>query len=302
MKQLVFLALTMVASMAATAQERPNILLIVADDLGYADVGAFGSDIKTPNIDSLADRGRTFTQFHTAPLCSVTRAMLLSGNNNHVAGVGRQNASGPVRRILPGYEGSLSDRVELLPRLLRDAGYHTYAAGKWHLGMTPEHSPKEAGFERSYMLLNGSANHFRAAGRSEQVPQYREDDDLVDYPEGRYSTELYTDRLIEFIESGRGDGRPFFLAGPCVLSGVVLYLVVHESGPLLVGAALGGEVDRNGVTWTVLSGQAPHAAFSHLPSPGVRQALDERGGNGLPHRGQHVRRNGPCAEMAPAPR
>jgi arylsulfatase len=210
LKKLAFLALTLLTALAATAQERPNILLIVADDLGYADLGAFGGDIRTPNIDSLADRGRTFTQFHTAPLCSVTRAMLLSGNNNHVAGVGRQNASGPVRRILPGYEGYLSDRVELLPRLLKDVGYHTYAAGKWHLGMTSEHSPKEAGFERSYMLLNGSANHFRAAGRSEQVPQYREDDDLVDYPEGRYSTELYTDRLIEFIESGRGDGRPFF--------------------------------------------------------------------------------------------
>jgi arylsulfatase len=196
--------------MTVTAQERPNILLIVADDLGYADVGAFGSDIRTPNIDSLADRGRIFTQFHAAPVCSVTRSMLLSGNNNHVAGVGRQNARGPVRNSLPGYEGYLSDRVELLPRLLRDAGYHTYAAGKWHLGATAEHSPKAAGFERSFMLLNGSSNHFRAGGRSEQATRYREDDDLVDYPEGRYSTELYTDRLIEFIESGRGDGQPFF--------------------------------------------------------------------------------------------
>jgi arylsulfatase len=196
--------------MVVTAQERPNVLLIVADDLGYADLGVFGSEIKTPNIDSLAEEGRIFTQFHTAPLCSVTRAMLLSGNNNHVAGVGRQNAQGPIRSSLPGYEGYLSDRIEPLPRLLRDAGYHTYATGKWHLGMRAEHSPKAAGFERSFMLLNGSSNHFRAGGRSEQVPLYREDDDLVDYPEGRYSTELYTDRLIEFIEAGRGDGQPFF--------------------------------------------------------------------------------------------
>lgn len=210
MRTTVFLALTLVASMAATAQERPNILLIVADDMGYADLGAYGSDIRTPNIDSFADRGRLFTQFHAAPVCSVTRSMLLSGNNNHVAGVGRQSANGPVRSSLAGYEGYLSDRVELFPRLLRDAGYHTYAAGKWHLGATAKHSPKAAGFERSFMLLNGSANHFQARGRSEQIPRYREDDDLVDYPEGRYSTELYTDRLIEFIESGRGDGRPFF--------------------------------------------------------------------------------------------
>jgi len=210
MNRLLYLLLTLTVSMAASAQERPNILLIVADDMGYADLGAFGSEIRTPNIDSLADRGRLFSQFHAAPVCSVTRSMLMTGNNNHVAGVGLQSASGPVRDSLPGYEGYLSDRVELLPRLLRDAGFHTYAAGKWHLGMTPEHSPKAAGFERSFMLLNGSGNHFQARGRSEQTPRYREDDDLVDYPEGRYSTELYTDRLIEFIESGRGDGQPFF--------------------------------------------------------------------------------------------
>jgi arylsulfatase A-like enzyme len=196
--------------MVVTAQERPNILLIVADDMGYADLGAFGSEIKTPNIDSLADRGLIFSRFHVAPVCSVTRSMLMSGNNNHVAGVGLQNSRGPVRDSLPGYEGYLSDRIEPLPRLLRDAGYHTYAAGKWHLGMTAEHSPKAAGFERSFMLLNGAGNHFKAISRSEKIPLYREDDDLVDYPAGRYSTELYTDRLIEFIESGRGDGQPFF--------------------------------------------------------------------------------------------
>jgi arylsulfatase len=193
------------------AQDRPNILLIVADDMGYGDLGAFGSEIRTPNIDSLADQGRLFTQFHTAPVCAATRSMLLSGNNNHVAGVGLQNAQGPVRTHLPGYENYLSDRVELLPRLLRDVGYHTYAAGKWHLGTTEVHSPKAAGFQRSYMLLGGSANHFRAGGsRATSTTLYREDDDLVDYPEGRYSTDLYTDRLIEFIELDHGDGRPFF--------------------------------------------------------------------------------------------
>lgn len=210
MNKTLWIVLTLIASMAASAQERPNILLIVADDLGYADLGVFGSDIRTPNIDSLADQGGVFTQFHTAPLCSATRAMLLSGNNNHVAGIGSQYASRLVRARLPGYEGYLSDRVELLPRLLRDAGYHTYAAGKWHLGSTPEQSPKAAGFERSFMLLGGGGNHFRARGSNARGSQFRENDDLVDYPDGRYSTDLYTDRLIEFIESGRGDGKPFF--------------------------------------------------------------------------------------------
>jgi len=107
------------------ADERPNILLIVADDLGYADLGVHGSDIQTPNIDALAAEGRLFTQFHTAPLCAPTRAMLLSGNNNHVAGMARQHRGDLAGYSVPGYEASLSDRIAPLPRLLRDAGYHT---------------------------------------------------------------------------------------------------------------------------------------------------------------------------------
>ena len=161
MHRLLYLILTLTVSMAASAQDRPNILLIVADDLGYADLGAFGSDIRTPNIDSLADQGGVFTQFHTAPVCSVTRAMLLSGNNNHMAGVGRQRASGPVQAHLPGYETYLSDRVELFPRLLRDAGYHTYAAGKWHLGSTTDKAdPSNRGFDKSFALLDSGAGAF----------------------------------------------------------------------------------------------------------------------------------------------
>jgi arylsulfatase len=107
------------------ADERPNILLIVADDLGYADLGVHGSDIQTPNIDALAAEGRLFTQFHTAPLCAPTRAMLLSGNNNHVAGMARQHSGDLAGHSVPGYEASLSDRIAPLPRLLRDAGSHT---------------------------------------------------------------------------------------------------------------------------------------------------------------------------------
>jgi arylsulfatase len=189
---------------------RPNILLIVADDLGYADVGAYGSDIRTPNIDALAAEGMLFTQFHTSPLCAPTRAMLLTGNNNHVAGVGRMHAAGPIQVHLPGYETHLSNRIAPLPRLLKDAGYHTYTAGKWHLGNEKEHSPTAAGFERSFNLMHGGGNHFNAVGLMEGGSLYREDGEAVPWPEGAYSTELYTDRLIQFIDAGKGDGRPFF--------------------------------------------------------------------------------------------
>ena len=146
MRWILLLAVVVVSS-AAAQDDRPNILLIIADDLGYSDLGVYGSDIRTPNIDALAERGLLFTQFHASPLCSTTRAMLFSGNNNHVAGMGRQGVlPGPVIPGLAGYENEFSDRIALLPALLNDAGYRTYLAGKWHLGSTEESSPAAAGF------------------------------------------------------------------------------------------------------------------------------------------------------------
>ncbi len=190
--------------------DRPNILLIVADDLGYADLGIYGSDIQTPNIDALAAQGMLFTQFHTAPFCAPTRAMLLSGNNNHVAGMARQGRIGLLDSPVRGYENSLSDRIVPFPRLLQEAGYHTYTVGKWHLGLEAETSPHAAGFSRAFNLLDGAGTHFDAVGFFEGGSTYRQDEDLVEYPAGRYSTDLYTDRLIEFIDANKDDGNPFF--------------------------------------------------------------------------------------------
>lgn len=193
--------------------ERPNILLLVADDLAYADLGSYGGDARTPNLDALAERGVRFSQFHTAPMCAPTRAMLLSGNDNHVAGMGWQGG-GPVGLAgRPGYEGHLSDRIVPLPGLLADAGYHTYTVGKWHLGTEADHSPTGAGFERSFNLLQGAGDHFSgqvALAPTDSVSTYWEDGAFSAWPEGEYSTRVYTDRLLSFIEEGRGDGRPFF--------------------------------------------------------------------------------------------
>lgn len=194
----------------AEPESRPNILLIVADDLGYADLGAFGSRIRTPNIDALAAEGVTFTQFHTAPVCAPTRAMLLSGNNNHVAGMGRQGGSSVFDVSVPGYEARLSDRIVPFPRLLRESGYHTYTAGKWHLGTAPEHGPTSAGFERSFNNAHGGGSHFSQMGFFEEGGLYRENDVDVEYPEGSYTTEIFTDHIIDFIDESRDDGRPFF--------------------------------------------------------------------------------------------
>lgn len=190
--------------------ERPNILLIVADDLGYADLGAFGSDIATPTIDALAADGIRFTGFRTAPSCAPTRAMLLTGNNNHVAGMAKQDSNGLLGTMVPGYESALSDRIVPFPKLLREAGYDTYMVGKWHLGLAPANWPVTAGFERSFSLLQGGGNHFNDLGYYAGGAQYVEDDAYAEWPEGGYSTTVYTDRLIEFIDADRENGQPFF--------------------------------------------------------------------------------------------
>ncbi|MDG1276152.1 MAG: arylsulfatase [Algoriphagus sp.] len=186
----------------------PNILLIVADDLGYADLGSFGGDIDTPNLDELARQGVRFSRFHTAPVCAVTRAMLLSGNNNHIAGMGSQQ----LQTKVTGYEGHLTDRIIPLPDLLRSAGYHTYMAGKWHLGDRLEDGPQAKGFERSFALIESSANHYSSKGIWSEMPTspYTEDGKETTWEEGDYSTDFYTDKLISYIYSHREDGKPFF--------------------------------------------------------------------------------------------
>ena len=207
---LITLVVCMSGSLAAEDDERPNILLIVADDLGYSDLGSYGSDIATPNIDALAAEGMLFTQFHTAVMCAPTRAMLLSGNNNHVAGMASQGVTGILDNSYPGYENHLSDRIIPFPRLLREGGYHTYITGKWHLGKTAEYSPRAAGFEQSFTNRDGGGNHWDATGYSEGGSVYRANGEIVEWPKGRYSTDLFTERLIEFIDSNRDDQKPFF--------------------------------------------------------------------------------------------
>jgi len=194
---------------------RPNILILVADDLAYSDLGILGSEIRTPNLDSLARDGMILTNFHVSPTCSPTRAMLLSGTDNHPAGLGSmaghmdENQQGQ-----PGYEGYLPERVVSVASLLRDAGYRTYMAGKWHLGMEEHLGPHRRGFDRSFALLPGGASHFADAVRlteSDKPAPYREDGRSVSLPDDFYSSNFYTDRLIEYIGGGLDEDRPFFV-------------------------------------------------------------------------------------------
>jgi arylsulfatase A-like enzyme len=194
---------------------RPNFLVIVADDLGFSDIGAFGGEINTPNLDRLAYAGLRFTDFHSAPACSPTRAMLLTGTDHHVAGIGTMLEVGlPGFQGAPGYEGYLNDRVAALPELLRDAGYLTLMSGKWHLGHTLDRSPAARGFERSFALLPAGASHYggAAAGGFSPVPTlYTEDDQFVSVGDDFYSSDFYTDKLLQYFgERAADDDRPFF--------------------------------------------------------------------------------------------
>jgi arylsulfatase A-like enzyme len=195
--------------------KRPNFLVIVADDLGFSDIGAFGGEINTPNLDRLAYAGVRFTDFHSAPACSPTRAMLLTGTDHHIAGIGTMlEVALPGFQGAPGYEGYLNDRVVALPELLRDAGYLTLMSGKWHLGSTIDRSPWARGFERSFALLPAGASHYggAAAGGFSPVPTlYTEDDQFVTVGDGFYSSDFYTDTLLRYFrDRSQDDDRPFF--------------------------------------------------------------------------------------------
>ncbi len=201
------------AKSGSKPKERPNILVILADDLGYTDLGIFGSEIETPNLDALARDGIIFSSFYVAPTCSPTRSMLLSGTDNHRAGLGAMAGdTAPNQQGVPGYEGHLSFNVASLAELLSDDGYHTYMTGKWHLGMTEETSPAARGFENSFTILPGGGGHLDALplvgpGRA----PYREDMELVEsLPDDFYSSRFYARKLIDYIDANKDDGQPFF--------------------------------------------------------------------------------------------
>jgi arylsulfatase len=199
---------------AAGAGKRPNIVIILGDDLGFSDLGCFGSEIKTPNLDSLAKSGVRCTQFYTSASCSPTRSMLLTGVDTHLNGLGNMDEwTAPNQWGVDGYEGYLNNRVATLPQMLKDAGYHTYMAGKWHMGKKPDQIPAARGFERDFSLLDGAGSYWDMANFTAVSPVSTFTEDgryLKKLPRHYYATKTYTDKIISYIESNRGDGKPFF--------------------------------------------------------------------------------------------
>ncbi len=196
-------------------RDRPNILLVVADDLGYSDLGAYGGEIRTPTLNALAESGLVATDFYVSPRGAPTRAMLLTGVDHHLTGFGGlPRRIAPNQRGKPGYEGALNQRVVSVASVLRDAGYHTTMAGKWELGATARSLPAARGFQRSFVLLDGFASHWedrRSAIVGHEYAGYSENGRLLyELPDGYFSTRHFTDFLMASIEEQRSDGRPFF--------------------------------------------------------------------------------------------
>ena len=210
------LALALVACSGAMAADktRPNIVLLVADDWGFSDVGAYGSEIATPHLDELARRGVRFSNFHVSASCSPTRAMLLTGVDNHLNGVGNMRETIPQAHMgKPGYLTVLNNNVVTVTTLLKDSGYRTYVAGKWHVGKEPYNLPPQRGFDRSIVQGDSGSDNWETGKRylalTDKVYWYEDGEEAV-MPSDYYSSQFFVDKAIEYISSGAKQGKPFF--------------------------------------------------------------------------------------------
>jgi len=190
----------------------PNVLLIIADDLGFSDIGAYGSEIPTPNIDDLAKQGAMFSSFYALPTCAPSRSVIFTGTENHIAGFGSQI---PTERQRPhdGYQGELSENVRTIPEVLRPAGYRTYFAGKWHLGDEEGHLPIDRGFDETFALMYGGGSHYAdlyPLHPGEPMIYRRNGEIVTDLPDDFYSTQYYADALLEWLERDKDNPTPFF--------------------------------------------------------------------------------------------
>ena len=193
--------------------DRPNIVLILADDLGFTDISPFGSEISTPNIAKLASEGLSFTNYHTAGSCAPARAMLLTGVDSHRNGVPNIPEVLPEQQLAyEHYKGVLSNNVVTLADMLQNAGYHTYMTGKWHLGHTPDLLPSKRGFDRTIAMADTGADNW---DQRTYLPIYDEAHWYADgaphtLPDDFYSSKYFIDKTIEFVDSNIADEQPFF--------------------------------------------------------------------------------------------
>jgi arylsulfatase/uncharacterized sulfatase len=205
---------TAITADSKPSQSRPNILVILADDLGYSDIASYGSEINTPNLDQLAQQGLRFSRYYTSASCAPTRAMLLTGVDSHRAGVANiAEALTPEQSHSPFYRGSLNHNVVTVATLLKESGYHTNMAGKWHLGYEDKSlMPVNRGFEQTVMMPFSGGDNWTSQA---YLPNYRKtlwykNGEEIELPEDFYSSKFLVDNAISQIENNRDSDKPFF--------------------------------------------------------------------------------------------
>jgi len=192
---------------------KPNIVLIMADDMGFSDIGCYGGEVHTPNLDSLSAGGLRFTQFYNAARCCPTRASLMTGLYPHQAGIGHMVSD----RGYPAYQGYLNDRCVTIAEALKLGGYRTLMSGKWHVGEDRPHWPTDRGFDKYFGLISGGANYFDITkAKAKGVKRQMAVDDQPYKPpkEGFYITDAFSDNAVKFIDGYGRDDKPFFLYLP----------------------------------------------------------------------------------------
>jgi len=208
--QMICFALLGLSSMMASAT--PNIVVLLVDDAGLMDFGGYGGEADTPNINKLADEGIRFSNYHTSPLCATSRAMLLTGLDNHKTGVATiPEVLTESQKNAEGYELHLLPEIETVASRLNTAGYETFMTGKWHLGSGPGQLPNAHGFDRSFVLDASGADNWEQKSFLpfyDEAPWF-EDDKPATLPENFYSSRFIVDKMIEYLNN-RDDKKPFF--------------------------------------------------------------------------------------------
>ena len=199
--------LTICASVAEAKAERPNIVLMMADDMGFSDLGCYGGEIDTPNLDRLAADGVRFTQFYNTARCCPTRAALLTGLYQHQAGIGHMTGNFGI----PSYQGYLNDSCVTIAEVLRPAGYTTLTVGKWHVGGKKGQWPLDRGFDRYFGTPSGGGVYFKDTLQIRTNVFFVKDDQRVEVPDDFYVTESFTDHALEFLDEAGKKDKPFFL-------------------------------------------------------------------------------------------
>ncbi|MCB9766840.1 MAG: arylsulfatase [Candidatus Omnitrophica bacterium] len=206
---LAFVISILLLHVAALHATQPNIVIILADDMGYSDIGCYGSEIETPNLDRLAENGLRFTQFYNTSRCCPTRASLLTGLYSHQAGIG--NMVGDDGH--PSYRGFLTADCVTIAEVLKEAGYATLMSGKWHVGEERPHWPIDRGFDQYYGLISGAMNYFdlRLGKQKGLIRNFADNEQrIVPHGDGFYTTDAFSERAIGMLDSVKED-QPFFL-------------------------------------------------------------------------------------------